>query len=744
MNNSELKQSLKSIGSQIDVLSKKIKTIHEYLSSPKNAQISFIEYDKNESLFNGDYLPFCGFCGFASDEIKADCNFESGEKYLKSLVFDFEKKTNEYEAFDNQLTELFSADGSDIYATMKLKDAKLKRKTNKQAFLDMINQSASKRNSKKGILAFIHKNITPEDKAKANNAIKNEINKRRAVSLATIKADTIKKYFDADPNAETDYLHWAKQTTGGYKHMNDEYFQFCGMCALLADGEKDKECIKDGMVNYHESLMNFIDDIKNTDYTSADGWESANVKSLSFLQRGIVKDSFLNADSDTIDNFYIDNARWSGLSVEQKESILYLIGKKKLPTAIIKFDTFSDSNKKDYISVSKSVALKVLDESKANSLWEKFKTSLSQISFRSHETWRDMQDLKQLDSEQDKIEAKIDPLDARVEYLVNGMGINKDDEALFDKSEDEADSKGVEIDSLEKELADIEARIQKLIKEGKNPNALSRKYDRLQRQDARKKKRETKRAVKKSLREKYGRGSDYRKNKSDIKDKIKDEKLTTLQEYGGTFGHRVVAKVGLSVVRNAYLGLVSLNAGNLGSALGELKNNHPKEYEQVLRKFYNYGGEKSNLDGAIKDGASKKPLLGIKLIKSKGADGSFVNVTGAEESTALAWVTAASSLLSVTVPIINMVLPKDKQTDIPIPTAEEQKSYDKQYILNDANLTDSEKAKLNGLIDSGYTLDDAYKQLNNKFPVWAWVGIGVATLALLGGVAYLAISSKKK
>ena len=58
-NNNELKARMRWIGKQVSILSEKIKSVNDYLSNPENKNTSFIEYEKDESLFNGDYLTFC-------------------------------------------------------------------------------------------------------------------------------------------------------------------------------------------------------------------------------------------------------------------------------------------------------------------------------------------------------------------------------------------------------------------------------------------------------------------------------------------------------------------------------------------------------------------------------------------------------------------------------------------------------------------------------------------------------------
>lgn len=372
---------------------------------------------------------------------------------------------------------------------------------------------------------------------------------------------------------------------------------------------------------------------------------------------------------------------------------------------------------------------------------------VGQTSLRSHKTWRQMEDLKELDAAQDELESLINPLDEEVTKIVDSLEDKKDNEAHFDSDLKRADNKDTLIDDYEKQLKDIEDKIQKLIKEGKNPKALQRKYNRLQRQDARKHKRKLKRAVKKGLRDKYGKGSDYRKAKAKAKDIVKDEKKDTLNKYGGTFARRVVVNLAAAPVRNAFLSVVSLNVGNVGAALGKIKDKDPERYNKILTKFYNWGGTKSNLDGAVKDGMSKKPLLGVKVIS---ANGEYYNVTGAGVA---AFITAATPLLGVIVPIIKGFTDKDAPKldpdlpDSPHSVAERQQLID---AVNSSSVYTEEQKKLivSGL-NAGLDLGTAVSNAKAKIPegdeednTTIIIVSSLVGLSLLGGLAWLLFRKK--
>jgi len=372
---------------------------------------------------------------------------------------------------------------------------------------------------------------------------------------------------------------------------------------------------------------------------------------------------------------------------------------------------------------------------------------VGQTSLRSHTTWRQMEDLKELDAAQDELESLINPLDEEVAKIVDSLEGKKDNEAYFDSDLKRADNKDTLIDDYEKRLKDIEDKIQRLIKEGKNPNALQRKYNRLQRQDARKKKRGLKRAVKKALRDKYGKGSDYRKAKAKAKDIVKDEKKDTLNKYGGTFTRRVVVKLYAAPTRNAFLAIVSLNIGNVGAAIGKIKDKDPERYNKILTKFYNWGGTKSTLDGAVKDGMSKKPILGIKVIS---ANGEYYNVAG--EGVA-AFILEATPLLGVIVPIIKGFIDKDAPNldpDLPdSPYSDEVRQEVIDKVNSSSEYTEEQKKLIVLGLNSGLDLGTAMFNAKAKFPegdeednTTIIIVSSLVGLSLLGGLAWLLFRKK--
>lgn len=70
---------------------------------------------------------------------------------------------------------------------------------------------------------------------------------------------------------------------------------------------------------------------------------------------------------------------------------------------------------------------------------------------------------------------------------------------------------------------------------------------------------------------------------------------------------RLAKVASLAIPRQAYLLLVSLNVKNMAKKLSS-------SLDPVLNKWYDLGGQKAALSRAIKDGAAKKPFLGIGLI----------------------------------------------------------------------------------------------------------------------------------
>jgi DNA polymerase III alpha subunit (gram-positive type) len=159
-------------------------------------------------------------------------------------------------------------------------------------------------------------------------------------------------------------------------------------------------------------------------------------------------------------------------------------------------------------------------------------------------------------------------------------------------------------------------------KTGRVDKRREHKEDRKARRDARKNKREEKKNVKQQLRDKYGKGKDYRTAKTQAKQEIKEEKKDTLNEHGGTFGRRFLKVFPASVVmRNAFLVVLKLNIFDIAGRLLLLYNNKDTDikladaWKNTSNNWFGFGGEPDSLLKAIKEGGTKPPIQ-IKFDKN--------------------------------------------------------------------------------------------------------------------------------
>lgn len=152
-----------------------------------------------------------------------------------------------------------------------------------------------------------------------------------------------------------------------------------------------------------------------------------------------------------------------------------------------------------------------------------------------------------------------------------------------------------------------------------------------------------------------------------------------------------------------------MNIGNVGAAIGKIKDKDPERYNKILTTNSIISGTKSNLDGAVKDGMSKKPILGIKVIS---ANGEYYNLAGEEVA---AYIAAATPLLGVIVPIIKGFTDKDAPKvdpdlpDSPYSVDERQKLIDE---VNSSSVYTEEQKKLivsglNAKLDLGTAVSNA-------------------------------------
>jgi hypothetical protein len=110
--------------------------------------------------------------------------------------------------------------------------------------------------------------------------------------------------------------------------------------------------------------------------------------------------------------------------------------------------------------------------------------------------------------------------------------------------------------------------------------------------------------------------------------------------------YRVASRAGLSVPRNAFLGIVALNIRGLATILNQMLQD-PASKNRLFNVWVNTaGGVFSAFENAIKKGASRRPVLaGVIEIDQKGA-------IGADPGT-LSIIASAASILAMIMPIIN-------------------------------------------------------------------------------------------
>jgi hypothetical protein len=110
---------------------------------------------------------------------------------------------------------------------------------------------------------------------------------------------------------------------------------------------------------------------------------------------------------------------------------------------------------------------------------------------------------------------------------------------------------------------------------------------------------------------------------------------------------RGVKSVALSPMRNAYLGLVAINAFGMASKLArafEIEGDRNK----ILDKWYSLGGKKDALTNAVNSGRKKKAILsGVETIGAAAA--------------APAWLAIAGGIIAAIMPLVSQILKNRNQ-----------------------------------------------------------------------------------
>jgi hypothetical protein len=115
------------------------------------------------------------------------------------------------------------------------------------------------------------------------------------------------------------------------------------------------------------------------------------------------------------------------------------------------------------------------------------------------------------------------------------------------------------------------------------------------------------------------------------------------RDYVSGIGKVTFKKIALSIPRNSYLGLVSLNAFKIATKLKEANTKNPSAVKNVWEKL---GGTYSKLVSAINSGASKNPILGI---------GAGISLT--------ALLASAAAIIGAVGSTIKSILGSSKETD---------------------------------------------------------------------------------
>ena len=242
----------------------------------------------------------------------------------------------------------------------------------------------------------------------------------------------------------------------------------------------------------------------------------------------------------------------------------------------------------------------------------------------------------------------------------------------------------------------------------------------------------------KNNKEARNRENDVQKLKNTVKKEAKDieKAANTLKGLasGKTWMGRsiknvakTVKKFGLSVNRNAFLSLVSLNVGDLAGKMG--KNLDAAEKGDVIAKekmaklykvWERFGGNKISLINQIAKGKDKTPIKFPSLRKKTSFNGDvYSDVGGGDDAVIIGYITAAASVIAVVLPII---IGKKAPSDI------EDEAKDQGFT--DDELDPNSKERIEG------TEDGAGDDEEGGDNTLMWVGIGALALVVVVGVVY--------
>ena len=154
------------------------------------------------------------------------------------------------------------------------------------------------------------------------------------------------------------------------------------------------------------------------------------------------------------------------------------------------------------------------------------------------------------------------------------------------------------------------------------------------------------------------RRENIRKKLKDLGNNIKNSKAGTFvgDKLGGGKAVHAVNKFNpvFVTMRGSMLSVLKKNVVGMADAMAIIKEKSPnKRWEEVMQKWWMFGGEKAKFDKAVMKGKGKKPLFKDvieKFQKKKGFDGEYSNSEGSEKAAKAVLITSA--LLGVATPIL--------------------------------------------------------------------------------------------
>lgn len=124
--------------------------------------------------------------------------------------------------------------------------------------------------------------------------------------------------------------------------------------------------------------------------------------------------------------------------------------------------------------------------------------------------------------------------------------------------------------------------------------------------------------------------------KKSVKDAYESAKKWVGDNLGGGVAIHYLNRVSpiFITMRGSVIGLIELNVVGIATAMGVVKDKSKKHYDEVLQKWWIWGGDKKRYDEAIETGRNKKKLF-LDLVQKargiKGVDGMYYISANGEE-----------------------------------------------------------------------------------------------------------------